>query len=140
MATDEASGQVGTRLATSLDIPYVTTIVGLEIDGDTVHIEKDVEGDVEKVEASLPLLVTCQQGLNEPRYPSLPGIMKAKKKPLEELEIDDLDLDEDDVEAKTGTVEIVRPPEKQAGKMIEGEIDDQVKELVQLLRTEAKVL
>src|SRR5690625_934803 len=78
VAIDEASGQVGPRLATSLDIHYVTTIVGLEIDGDTVHIEKDVEGDVEKIETSLPLLVTCQQGLNEPRYPSLPGIMQAQ--------------------------------------------------------------
>ncbi|MGM8215544.1 electron transfer flavoprotein subunit beta/FixA family protein [Bacillaceae bacterium W0354] len=140
VAIDNASGQVGPRLADKLDIPYVTTITALEIDGDTVKIDKDVEGDVEKIETSLPLLVTCQQGLNEPRYPSLPGIMKAKKKPLEELELDDLDLDEDDVEAKTETVEVFLPPEKEAGKVLEGEIDDQVKELVQLLRTEAKVL
>ncbi len=80
VAIDEASGQVGPRLAEKLDIPFVTTIVDLSVDGETVYIEKDVEGDVEKVESTLPLLVTCQQGLNEPRYPSLPGIMKAKKK------------------------------------------------------------
>nr|WP_289036805.1 electron transfer flavoprotein subunit beta/FixA family protein [uncultured Allobacillus sp.] len=140
VAIDEASGQVGPRLAAKLDIPYVTTITSLEIDGDTVKIDKDVEGDVEKVETSLPLLVTCQQGLNEPRYPSLPGIMKAKKKPLEELEIDDLDLDEDDVEAATKTVEVFLPPEKEAGKVLEGETDEQVKELISLLKTEAKVL
>src|SRR5699024_2325059 len=94
---DESSGKVGACVAERLDIPCVTTIVGLDIDGDTAQIEKDIEGDVEKVEVQLPLLATCQQGLNEPRYPSLPGIMKAKKKPLEELEIDDLDLDEDDL-------------------------------------------
>src|SRR5690625_5033250 len=140
VAIDEASGQVGPRLAERLDIPYVTTIVGLEIDGETAKIEKDVEGDVEKIETSLPLLVTCQQGLNEPRYPSLPGIMKAKKKPLEELEIDDLDLDEDELEPKTDTVEIFLPKEKEAGRVLEGEIDDQVKELVSLLKNEAKVL
>lgn len=140
VAIDEASGQVGPRLAEALNIPYVTTIVGLEIDGDDVKIDKDVEGDVEKIETSLPLLVTCQQGLNEPRYPSLPGIMKAKKKPLEELEIDDLDLDEDDVEAKTETVDIFLPPEKAAGRVLEGDMADQVKELVSLLRNEAKVL
>ncbi|MFG6119022.1 MULTISPECIES: electron transfer flavoprotein subunit beta/FixA family protein [Thalassobacillus] len=140
VAIDEASGQVGPRLAERLDIPYVTTITSISVDGETVQIERDVEGDVEKVETSLPLLVTCQQGLNEPRYPSLPGIMKAKKKPLEELELDDLDLDEDDVEAKTKTVDIFLPPEKEAGKVLEGEIDDQVKELVSLLRNEAKVL
>ncbi|GGC93269.1 electron transfer flavoprotein subunit beta [Thalassobacillus devorans] len=140
VAIDEASGQVGPRLAERLDIPYVTTITSISVDGETVQIERDVEGDVEKVETSLPLLVTCQQGLNEPRYPSLPGIMKAKKKPLEELELDDLDLDEGDVEAKTKTVDIFLPPEKEAGKVLEGEIDDQVKELVSLLRNEAKVL
>jgi electron transfer flavoprotein beta subunit len=121
-------------------MPCVTTITDIKIDGTTVNIERDVEGDVEKVETSLPVLVTCQQGLNEPRYPSLPGIMKAKKKPLDELEIDDLDLDEDDVEPKTKTTEIFLPPEKEAGKVLEGEVDDQVKELVSLLKTEAKVL
>jgi len=140
VAIDEASGQVGPRLATRLGIPFVTTITSLEIDNDTVKIDKDVEGDVEKIETTLPLLVTCQQGLNEPRYPSLPGIMKAKKKPLEELEIDDLDLDEDELEPKTKTVEIFLPPEKEAGRVLEGEIEDQVKELVTLLKDEAKVL
>lgn len=140
VAIDEASGQVGPRLAELLDIPYVTTIVDLEIDGDTVYIEKDVEGDIEKIETSLPLLVTCQQGLNEPRYPSLPGIMKAKKKPLDEFELDDLDLDEEVVEAKTETVDVFLPPEKQAGKRLEGEVDDQVKELINVLKNEAKVL
>ncbi|RPF55428.1 electron transfer flavoprotein subunit beta/FixA family protein [Aquisalibacillus elongatus] len=140
VAIDEASGQVGPRLADKLDIPYVTTITNLEIGGEDVKIVRDVEGDEETVETSLPLLVTCQQGLNEPRYPSLPGIMKAKKKPLEELELDDLDLDEDDVEAKTETVEVFLPPEKEAGRVLEGETEDQVKELVSLLKTEAKVL
>src|SRR5690625_1814597 len=140
VAIDEASGQVGPRLATRLGIPFVTTITSLEIDNDTVKIDKDVEGDVEKIETTLPLLVTCQQGLNEPRYPSLSGIMKAKKKPLEELEIDDLDLDEDELEPKTKTVEIFLPAEKEAGKVLEGEVADQVQELVSLLKKEAKVL
>lgn len=140
VAIDEASGQVGPRLAAGLDIAYVTTITSLKIDGETVNIEKDVEGDVEIIETSLPLLVTCQQGLNDPRYPSLPGIMKAKKKPLEELEIDDLDLDEDDVEAKTKTTDIFLPPEKEAGRVLEGETEEKVKELISLLKNEAKVL
>lgn len=140
VAIDEASGQVGPRLAEVLDIPVVTTIVDLEIDGEEVKIDKDVEGDIEKVETTLPLLVTCQQGLNEPRYPSLPGIMQARKKPLEELELIDLDLDEEDVAPKTKTVDVFLPPEKEAGKILEGEIEDQVKELVSLLKDEAKVL
>lgn len=140
VAIDNASGQVGPRLAEKLGIPYVTTIVGLEINDGVAEIEKDVEGDIEKIEVNLPVLVTCQQGLNDPRYPSLPGIMKAKKKPLEELELDDLDIDEDDVEGKTKTVDIFLPPEKEAGRVLEGELADQVKELVSLLRNEAKVL
>ncbi|MFD2046261.1 electron transfer flavoprotein subunit beta/FixA family protein [Ornithinibacillus salinisoli] len=140
VAIDEASGQVGPRLAELLDIPYVTTITSLVIEGDNVKIDKDVEGDVEKVETSLPVLVTCQQGLNDPRYPSLPGIMKAKKKPLEELEIDDLDLDEDELEPKTKTIDIFLPPEKEAGRVLSGEVNEQVKELVSLLKNESKVL
>ncbi|MBD8005310.1 electron transfer flavoprotein subunit beta/FixA family protein [Bacillus norwichensis] len=133
VAIDGGSGQVGPRVADILDIPYVTTITKLEIDGEAVKIVRDVEGDSEIIETSLPLLVTAQQGLNDPRYPSLPGIMKAKKKPLEELELDDLDLDEDDVEPKTRTVEIFLPPEKEAGRILEGELTDQVKELAGLL-------
>ncbi|OCA91325.1 electron transfer flavoprotein subunit beta [Bacillus sp. FJAT-27225] len=140
VAIDGGSGQVGPRVAELLGIPYVTTITKLDINGSTVTVTRDVEGDSEIVETSLPLLVTAQQGLNDPRYPSLPGIMKAKKKPLEELELDDLDLEEDDIEAKTKTIEIYLPPKKEAGRVLQGEIADQVKELVQLLHREAKVV
>ena len=140
VAIDGGSGQVGPRVAELLDIPYITTITKLEIDGTNAVVTRDVEGDSEVIETSLPLLVTAQQGLNEPRYPSLPGIMKAKKKPLDELELDDLDLEEDDVEAKTKTIEIYLPAQKEAGKVLSGEIADQVKELVNLLHSEAKVV
>ena len=140
VAIDGGSGQVGPRVAELLDIPYVTTITKIDVDGKNVSIERDVEGDTEVIETSLPLLVTAQQGLNEPRYPSLPGIMKAKRKPLEELEIDDIDLDEEDVEPKTNVLDVFLPPEKEAGKVLEGEVEDQVKELVSLLQSEAKVI
>lgn len=140
VAIDGGSGQVGPRVAEQLNIPYVTTITSIEVDGQKVTVVRDVEGDSETIETSLPLLVTAQQGLNDPRYPSLPGIMKAKKKPLEELELDDLDLEEDDVEPKTKTIDIYLPPKKEAGRVLEGEIDAQVKELVNLLHKEAKVI
>jgi len=140
VAIDGGSGQVGPRLADLLGINYVTTITSLEIEGTTAKIVRDIEGDSEVLETSLPLLVTAQQGLNEPRYPSLPGIMKAKKKPLEELELDDLDIDEDDVELKVETVEIYLPPQKAAGRVLEGDLSSQVKELVSLLHNEAKVI
>ncbi|ARK31659.1 electron transfer flavoprotein subunit beta/FixA family protein [Halalkalibacter krulwichiae] len=140
VAVDGGSGQVGPRVAELLNIPQVTTITKLTVKDGKATIVRDVEGDEETVEVSLPVLVTAQQGLNEPRYPSLPGIMKAKKKPLEKLDLDDLDLDEEDVEAKTTTVEIFLPAEKQAGKVLEGDSSTQVKELVSLLKSEAKVI
>ncbi|KZN98641.1 electron transfer flavoprotein subunit beta/FixA family protein [Pseudobacillus badius] len=140
VAIDGGSGQVGPRVADLLGMPYVTTITEIKIEGESVHIVRDVEGDSEKIETKLPLLVTAQQGLNDPRYPSLPGIMKAKKKPLDELELDDLDLDEDEVEAKTETIAVFLPPKKEAGRILEGELSDQVQELVSLLHSEAKVI
>ncbi|PTM58169.1 electron transfer flavoprotein subunit beta/FixA family protein [Desmospora activa] len=140
MAVDDGSAQVGPRLAELLSIPHISTITKLTVDGDKVEVEKDVEGDVEYLEAKLPVLVTAQQGLNDPRYASLKGIMQAKKKPLQRLDLDDLDLDEDELEAKTETLEVFLPPEKEAGKILQGEQKEQVKELVHLLRNEAKVI
>ncbi|MDR6999162.1 electron transfer flavoprotein subunit beta/FixA family protein [Neobacillus niacini] len=139
VAVDYGSGQIGPRLAEELNIPQVTLITNLEIDGNEAVIERDVEGDKEIVLVSLPVLVTAQQGLNEPRYPSLPGIMKAKKKPIEWLEIDDLNLD-DILEVKTISTETYFPTKKGAGRILNGDIKDQVSVLAALLRSEAKVI
>ncbi|WML32535.1 electron transfer flavoprotein subunit beta/FixA family protein [Neobacillus sp. OS1-32] len=140
VTVDGGSGQVGPRLAEELGISAVTTVTKLSVDNDKATIERDVEGDSEILEVSLPLLITCQQGLNEPRYPSLPGIMKAKRKPIETVDMNDLHLEEDEVRAKTSIVEIFLPLVKKAGKILEGEISEQVKELASLLKTEAKVI
>lgn len=139
-AVDSGAGQGGPRLAEELGINHVSTAVKLEVNGTAVKVERDIEGDLEVVETSLPVLVTAQQGLNEPRYPSLPGIMKAKKKPLERLSADDLGLSADDVKAKTEIVDQYLPPKKQAGRILSGDIAAQASELVQLLRNEAKVI
>ena len=140
VTVDGGSGQIGPRLAEELGFSAVTVITKLAIDGNKATVERDIEGDLEIVEVSLPLLVTCQQGLNEPRYPSLPGIMKAKKKPLETLDLDDLDLDEEDVKAKVRLAGIFLSPAKAAGKLLNGDIEQQVNELLSLLKTEAKVI
>lgn len=140
VSVDNSSGQVGPRLAEALNIEVVTTITKLDISDGVATVERDVEGDKEIIEVSLPIIVSCQQGLNEPRYPSLPGIMKAKKKPLETLDLDDLDLDADEFEYVVETVEVSLPPKKGEGKILNGEIKDQVTELVSLLRSEAKVI
>lgn len=140
MSVDNGASQVGPRIAEELNIPHVATITKLEIDGGSVKVERDVEGDIEIIESTLPILVTAQQGLNEPRYPSLPGIMKAKKKPLERLEIEDLEIDEDELQPKSKIVNYYLPPKKEAGRILDGDIKVQVKELVELLRTKIKVV
>lgn len=138
LAIDGGSGQVGPLLAELLEINAVTTITKLVIEDNKASIERDVEGDQEIVEVPLPVLVTCQQGLNEPRYPSLPGIMKAKKKPLETLEMDDLELE--DLNSLVETIEVFLPEAKPAGRILEGEVQQQVQELIGLLRSEAKII
>jgi electron transfer flavoprotein beta subunit len=140
MAVDSGSGQVAVRVAEELGIPQVATITKLTLDGTKAIVERDIEGDVEIIEVDLPFLATTQQGLNEPRYPSLPGIMKAKKKPLERFSVEDLELSEDDLAPRTSVQDQYLPPKKQAGKVLEGEIGQQVHDLVNLLRTEAKVV
>lgn len=140
MAVDGGSAQVGPRVAELLDIPQITTIVKLGIDGEKVTAERDVEGDTEMIEASMPVLLTTQQGLNEPRYPSLPGIMKAKKKPMQTFTAADIRIDETSFHPQTGFSGLVLPPKREAGRMLSGTAQDQVSELVRLLRSEAKVV
>ncbi|CAI8871487.1 Electron transfer flavoprotein subunit beta [Brevibacillus sp. IT-7CA2] len=139
VTVDYGSGQVGPRLAEELNIPQVTTITKLDIDGTQATVERDVEGDKEIIAVTLPVLVTAQQGLNEPRYPSLPGIMKAKKKPIERIEIGDLAI-EDGGEGKTVVTETFFPPKKEAGRILSGTILEQAADLARLLRSEAKVI
>jgi electron transfer flavoprotein beta subunit len=136
-SVDTGGGQVAVRLATLLGLPHVSSISSLSIDGDVATVERDAEGDTETVEVTLPALFTAQQGLNEPRYPSLPGIMKAKKKPFEEIEPDDLDVD---FAARTTLVSVSLPAERAAGRILTGELNEQTAELVNLLKTVEKVV
>ncbi|WNC12284.1 electron transfer flavoprotein subunit beta/FixA family protein [Brevibacillus brevis] len=140
MAVDSGSGQVAVRVAEELDIAHVTSITKLVLVDRKAAVERDVEGDLEMIEVSLPVLVTAQQGLNEPRYPSLPGIMKAKKMPLEIISIADLGLSEEESQSRTMVVDQYLPVKKQAGRILQGDLNQQVYELAQLLRTEAKVV
>ncbi|MGW9123518.1 electron transfer flavoprotein subunit beta/FixA family protein [Paenibacillus chitinolyticus] len=137
-SVDNGAGQVAVRLATLLGIPHVSSITKLEIAGGKATAHRDAEGDLEVAEVTLPALFTAQQGLNEPRYPSLQGIMKAKKKPFREITLDDIGLDT--VESRTERVDLFLPPPRKAGKTLKGEPAQTAAELVQLLRTEAKVI
>lgn len=140
VAVDDGSGQVPQRISELLGIPVISTAVKIELAGNNVTVHRDVEGDTEIVETGLPVIITAQQGLNDPRYPSLPGIMKAKKKPLEHKNASDIGVSNTDIAAKTGIKTIYLPPKKEAGKILTGELKDQTKELVQLLHSEAKVI
>ncbi|NOU89346.1 electron transfer flavoprotein subunit beta [Paenibacillus sp. LMG 31460] len=139
-SVDNGAGQVGIRLAEELGIPHISSVTKLTVEGHLATVVRDVEGDTEIIETSLPVLITAQQGLNEPRYPSLPGIMKAKKKPIEKVNANQLGLHPDDMKAKTTIIDQFLPKPKDAGRILAGNLQDQAKELVKLLHQEAKVI
>jgi electron transfer flavoprotein beta subunit len=102
-----------------------------------------VDGDRDIAETVLPAIITTQQGLNEPRYPSLKGIMGAKKKPIKDWKAADLGIDPATVGAAGAKLEVVNiepPPARPPGKLIPGDAPTAAKELVRLLREEAKVI
>jgi electron transfer flavoprotein beta subunit len=143
---DDDMGVVGANLAEFLGIPQLSVIDKVEMaeDGKSVKVHRSVEGGALVVESSLPVLISAQKGLNEPRYASLPGIMKAKKKPLEEKTLADLGLDAAEFgegARKVKILELTSPPERKAGKLIEGDTPEQkAAELARLLHEEAKVI
>lgn len=138
-SVDNGAGQVAVRLAQLLGIPHVSSVTRLDITGGKAVCSRDAEGDTEEVEAVLPALVTAQQGLNEPRYPSLPGIMKAKKKPFIQLTLDDIGLSPDNLRPGTETAGFTLPPARKAGRMLPGTPEEQVAALIRHLREDEKV-
>jgi electron transfer flavoprotein beta subunit len=143
---DDDTGVVGPGLAQLLEVPHVALAVKVEVSEDQkrVKVNRPVEGQTLVIEAELPALITAQKGLNEPRDASLPGIMKAKKKPLEEKSLADLGLDGSEFGEggnKLKVLEIQPPPARKAGKLVEGETpQEKAAELARLLHEEAKVL
>ena len=139
-AIDDDFGESGAMLAELLGLPQVTLVTKLEVSEDkkSAVVERDVEGGKETVEVPLPCVLTSQKGLNEPRYASLPGIMKAKKKPIDKKTAADLGVN---AEARLEARSFTMPPERQAGKKFEDmEPADAAKAVAQALRNEAKVI
>ncbi len=134
-------GQVGQMLAELLDLPHAANVTELEVGDGSLTAGRDVEGGKEKVESPLPALLTCQKGLNEPRYAALKGIMAAKKKPVEKVEVSSLGIDEGGG-GFYAVEKLELPPEKAAGTIIQGDDDASAAaaELVKLLREEAKAI
>lgn len=142
---DHDWSQAGVMLAERLDVAHVSVVVGLDLDAPakTGRAKREVEGGIEVVEFSLPAVVTAQKGLNEPRYASLKGIMAVKKKTIPEWTLSDLGVDPASVGPGAAAVRFVEfslPPARPAGRILEGEPTQTARELVRILREEAKVI
>ncbi len=141
---DLDSGQLGPALAELLDVPHVGATVKLEVadDGQSLVAHRRIEGAEEVVAVPLPALLTCDKGLCEMRYPSLPNLMKAKKKPVKAVAAGDVPALAE-VTGKLGGSQMhdfQPPPERPPGKIIDGEPEEAARELVRLLREEAKAI
>lgn len=139
VSVDYGSAQIGPRLAEELDLAQITAITALNVDGSTLRVERDVEGDLEMIESNLPILLTVQQGLNDPRYPTLPGIMKAKKKEVRILQVSEIGLDETELVNKTRIVNCFLQNKTKETKILQGELVEQCHDLVGFLLNEVKL-
>jgi electron transfer flavoprotein beta subunit len=131
-AIDDDANQTGQMLSALLAWPQATFASKIEIAGSKLTVKREIDGGLETVETSLPAVVTADLRLNEPRYATLPNIMKAKKKPLETIKPDALGVD---VAPRLKMLKVTEPPKRKGG----GRVAD-VAELVSKLRNEAKVL
>jgi electron transfer flavoprotein beta subunit len=142
-AIDDDALQVPQILAEMLGLPSVSVIVGFEMNGDKVNVKREVEGGaLEVYEVTTPCVLACNKGLNTPRYASLPGIMKAKKKPMAQHSLADVGVSDADRRVKYSDFRL--PPEKPEGKKFDAtdaaKQQEVVAQVVNLLRTEAKVI
>lgn len=135
MATDSSDSFVGPAVAELLNIPVVSEISNLEINGNVAVATRDVSGRKEKFELNLPALFTADKGLNEPRYPKLPMIMKAKKKPLEKKSDAGTEITK-----MVNQINVAFPPKKEAGTKITGTPEEIVNVLVDGLVNKEKVI
>ena len=129
---DGDHNQTGQMFAALTNLPQATFASEVEIDGNNVQVTREIDGGLETLTAEMPAVITTDLRLNEPRYASLPNIMKAKRKPLEELSLEELGVV---VETKVNTIKVESPPERQEGVKVET-----VDQLVDKLRNEAKVI
>ena len=131
-AIDDDCNQTGQMLAALLGWAQGTFVSALEVDGDKAKIVREVDGGLEHLEIQMPAIVSVDLRLNEPRYASLPNIMKAKKKPLDSLTVDELGVD---ISPRLTIVKVEEPAARDAGIKVAD-----VKELVEKLKNEAKVI
>jgi electron transfer flavoprotein beta subunit len=138
----EDNSMVGLMAAELLDLPHINEVVELIIEDGKAVGRREVEGAAEIVESPLPLVLTAHKGLNEPRLPSLKGIMASKKKPIQKWNASDLGLDASET-GKGGSRlswKVLRmPPQKQAGKVLQGEPEEMAKAIADYLSQDLKL-
>jgi electron transfer flavoprotein beta subunit len=144
-AVDDDMAQVGPALAVLLGMPFVTVVTDLKLSEDRKQAEvtRQIEGGSEIIETPLPLLITCQKGLNEPRLPSLKGIMAAKKKDIAVLDAAAIGFDASTMGASANRVReisLAMPPARKKGIILEGTPEETCSQLVQALRNDVKVI
>ena len=131
-AIDDDCNQTGQMLAALLNWPQATFASKIEVKEKSLEVTREVDEGLETIETNIPSIVTCDLRLNEPRYASLPNIMKAKKKPLEQINVSDLGVD---TKIRIQQIKVEEPPKRKAGIKVAN-----VEELVQKLKNEAKVI
>ena len=131
-AIDDDCNQTGQMLAALLNWPQATFASKIELTDKSLEVTREIDEGLETIEVNMPAIVTCDLRLNEPRYASLPNIMKAKKKPIEQLNASDLGVD---TKPRIEQIKVEEPPKRKAGIKVAS-----VEELVQKLKNEAKVI
>ena len=131
-AIDDDCNQTGQMLSALLNWPQATFASKIGIKDKVLEVVREVDEGLETIEVVIPAIVTCDLRLNEPRYASLPNIMKAKKKPIEQLNASDLDVD---IKSRIEQIKVEEPPKRKSGIKVAN-----VAELVQKLKNEAKVI
>ena len=131
-AIDDDMNATGQMIAALLDWPQATFASKVEISGKKAKVSREVDGGIENIEISLPAVISTDLRLNEPRYASLPNIMKAKKKPISEIKIEDLNIE---IKKHLSILKVEEPAKRQSGIMLKT-----VDELVDKLKNEAKVI
>ena len=131
-AIDDDCNQTGQMLSSLLDWPQATFASKIEVKDGKLEVVREIDEGLETIEINTPAIVTCDLRLNEPRYASLPNIMKAKKKPIEQINASDLGVD---IAPKIQQLKVEEPPKRKAGIKVSS-----VAELVQKLKNEAKVI
>jgi electron transfer flavoprotein beta subunit len=139
-AVDDDASQVPERIAELLEMPHASVVSKFDLNGDKATVTREIEGGHYEIEVALPALFTIEKGINSPRYPTLPNIMKAKKKEIKEFSLGDLGLDAAKLTSQLEVQNMALPRQDRLAKILDGDTQERVKKLLGILKEEEKVL